>query len=60
MRLPFDIARCGETTANAACPLGERCKRRLDPGRGEYQTYTAFPGDDNCYGFIDAQQEQQP
>jgi hypothetical protein len=57
MRLPYDYARCMETDANSTCPLAARCLRRLDPGRGEYQAFTAFPGGGECYGFVDAEQE---
>ena len=34
MNLPFDIARCGGTTA----PLCQQCRRR-EPGRDYWQTY---------------------
>jgi hypothetical protein len=57
MRLPYDYARCMETDANADCPLAARCLRRIDPGRGDDQSYTAFPGGEDCYGFISAEQE---
>ena len=52
MSLPFDISRCGITPGNEACPLAARCARRLDPGHPTYQAYTAFPGGEDCYGFI--------
>lgn len=55
MTLPFDYSRCGITPANEACQLATRCARRTDPGRPEYQTYTAFPGGVECHGLIEAE-----
>lgn len=52
MTLPYDYSRCGITPGNEACPLAHGCARRTDPGHPTYQTYTAYPGGDGCYGFI--------
>jgi hypothetical protein len=49
-QLPFDYSRC----MNEGCPLRDRCLRKLSPGHPTYQVYTAFPGGEDCRGFIDA------
>lgn len=50
-RLPYDIARCGITPTNKDCPLAGKCLRRLDPGREKNQTFSAFPGGEDCHGY---------
>lgn len=52
-RLSYDTARCIKTHANWDCPLRHHCLRRIDPGRPEYQAFTAFAGGSQCDGFID-------
>ena len=52
-RLSYDIARCAKTQENWDCPLKRHCLRRIDPGRAEYQAFTAFKGGADCDGFID-------
>jgi len=52
--LPYDYSRCG----NGKCPLRDRCKRALAPGRpGGWQTFSMFPGGDDCDGLIPAQED---
>jgi hypothetical protein len=36
------------------CPRKGRCLRYLAPSGGRRQSYTAFPGGGDCYGFIPA------
>ena len=54
MTLPYDYSRCLITPANEACPLAARCARRTDPGHPTYQACTAFPGGEECRGFIES------
>ena len=49
--LPFDYARC-----MTPCALATRC-RRTTPGRDGYQTYSDFPGGDDCHGMIEGAEE---
>lgn len=48
MTLPHDMARC----ENDECPLRNKCLRYLDPGREGYQSFTDFPGGEDCDWFI--------
>ena len=45
MTLPYDYARCENTTCPLAC-------RRKEPGHPTYQPYSDFPGGDGCEGLI--------
>ena len=59
MRLSYDTARCIKTNENWDCPLARYCLRRIDPGRPEYQAFTAFKGGGGCDGFIDEKGDSQ-
>jgi len=56
MKLPFDYSRCD----NENCPLSQKCARFLDPGHPTYQVYTDYPGGEDCYGFIDVTEREEP
>ena len=45
--LPYDYARCG-----TPCAIAARC-RRTTPGRDGYQSFSNFPGGDDCHGLIE-------
>jgi len=46
MALPYDVSRCG----TKGCPLAETCRRK-ELGHPTYQSYTLFPGGEDCYGY---------
>lgn len=53
--LPYDYSRC----ANLTCELHEKCLRWLSPPRPDGpQSYTAYPGGDDCHGFIPMEADQ--
>ena len=47
MTLPYDMTRC----ANVECELRRVC-RRTEPGHPTHQSYSMFPGGQDCRGFI--------
>jgi len=53
MHLPYDMSRCVTTN----CPLADRCRRK-EPGHPTYQSFTAFPGGEDCHGFWPRDEEE--
>lgn len=52
MTLPYDISRC----VTEGCKLAHVCRRK-EPGRPDGpQVFSAFPGGDDCYAFIDGRE----
>ena len=47
MTLPYDVARC-----MTPCSLAQIC-RRTEPGRGQLQPFSEFPGGPECWGLIE-------
>lgn len=47
MTLPYDYSRC----ANETCALRDRC-RRTEPGHPTYQSYSLFPGGEDCHAYL--------
>ena len=44
--LPYDYTRCADP-----CALADQC-RRTTQGHPTYQSYTKFPGGDDCHGYL--------
>lgn len=52
MTIPFDTARC-----MTPCSLAQIC-RRTEPGRGDMQVMSVFPGGPGCVGLIERRAEE--
>ena len=53
MTIPYDISRCATTD----CPHRAYCLRAT-PGSPKWQSFTAYPGGDDCHGLIDGRERK--
>mgnify|MGYP007078876448 CR=1 FL=1 len=53
MPIPFDMSRCARTEEE--CVLAKTCLRFLDPGHPTYQSFSIFPGGEDCHAYLSSE-----